>query len=193
MLHKSGQRGAVAVEAALTVILLIGVALIASDMHRIGIERTRLENAASSAALNIAAQPTLTKPGLDGLVEIVMQGHSEYQHLVIMNVMQSGRINWLLERGGAPGLCEPPSDGVSYTGELPEDAPEGGEGESADDDGSTTSMIVVQACRSTEDIFAHGGLSFPEVLRVESIYRVSARKVALDEELQNENQIDDAE
>lgn len=194
MSSKAGQRGSVAVEAALALTLLFTVGFIASDMHRIDIERSRLEGTASSAALNISAQSKLTKPGLDALADVVMQGHIDDQQMIIMNVLQSGRIFWSLERGGASDLCEAESDGVYYTGQLPIDAEKMEEAAESEEDASTFSLIVVRACRRTTDITSYGGITMPDVLQVDSVYRASSRKITLDEELQEENQImDDSE
>ncbi|MUM78528.1 hypothetical protein GKC30_12865 [Pseudodesulfovibrio sp. F-1] len=188
MPRKNDRRGSIAVEAALMMTMLFAVGYVASDMHRIGIERTRLESAASSAAINIAAQPKLTRKGLDALTEIVMQGHAESQQMLIMSVMQSGRVVWALERGEAEDLCEPPIEEGYYTGDLPEDRPEESDSGS-DEDNSTFSLVVVQACRDTGDIRSYGGILMPEVLQVEGIYRANAKNITIDDELQEENQI----
>ena len=188
-MNKPGKRGSVAVEAALMLSMLLGVGFLAADMHRVSIERTRLEGTASSAALNISAQPMLTKHGLDALSDVIMQGHTEMQQMIIMNVLQSGRINWSLTRGGATDLCEADSEGGYYNGELPEDPPEEEtENEGAGESPDTVSFVVVQACRSTADISSYGGIVIPQILRVDSVYRANARKIDLDEQLQEENQ-----
>lgn len=93
------QRGTLAVEAAIVLPILLGVGMIGADMQRIHSERIRVENAAGAMALNLAAQPALTSAGVDALAELAMQGHAEMQQLIILNVLQSGRITWALERG----------------------------------------------------------------------------------------------
>jgi len=180
------QRGALAVETALAMPVLLGVGLLGADVHFINMERTRLENAAGAAALNLAAQPKLTAAGLDALIATVLKGHDEQQQIVVMNVLQSGRVEWALQRGGAGELCEPPSVATRYTGELPEDPPES-EDASADDDGSRLSLVVVQACRSTSDITLSGGLVMPDVLETTSVFRATAATITLDDELQAES------
>ena len=181
------ERGSLAVEVALLIPILMFAGLIAADMFRTAIERTRLEETASSLALTISTQKALTKEGLDALTEIVMQGHTEDQDILIMNVYLSGRINWLLERGGSEGLCEPSSDGRYYTGELPEDPPDDEKNKS--DKESTTSFVVVKACRDTSKMFSYGGIQWPDYLQVESLYRARHQKIELDESLQEENRI----
>jgi hypothetical protein len=107
--NRARQRGALAVEAAIALPLLIAVGLIGSDMQRIHTERIRLENASGSMALNIAMQPELSRAGIDALASVAMQGHEQFQHLIVLQVLQSGRISWALQRGGAQQLCEPPA------------------------------------------------------------------------------------
>ncbi len=183
---KSAERrgGSVAVEAAIMLLVLFAVASIASDMHRISIERTRIESTANSMALNISAQNKLTRRGLDALAEVAMQGHEEDQQIVILNVKQSGIIAWQLERGEEADLCEVEKDGDHYGGDLPEDVVE-----DSDEDPETFSMVVVLACRGTKNIRSFGGISMPDVVQVQSVYRATSRVIALDKELQEENMI----
>lgn len=180
------QRGSMAVETALALPILLGVGLIGSDMHRIGLERTRLENTAGSVAINLAAQRTLTATGLDALIDTTLKGHAEHQQVIVLHVRQSGRIEWALQRGGAEDLCEPASDGANYTGTLPEDPPDD-EGGNGSDDGSRLSLIVVQACRDTSNILLSGGLVLPRVLEAVGVFRTTATTITLDEELQEQS------
>jgi len=181
----AGRNGSVAVETALSLSIFFILLFMASDMYRIGIERTRLEGTASSLALNLAAQPELTKVGLDALAEIAMQGHEGEQQLIMLSVMQSGLVKWQLERGDATNLCEVEVEDSYYMGELPEDPPES----ESETDSSTASMIVVRACRNTGYITSYGGITMPEVLQVDSIYRANSLEIPLDEELEKENLI----
>ncbi len=191
MHDKAGRRGSVAVETALTLTLLFTVGFLAGDMHRIGIERSRLEATASSVALNITAQSGLTQAGLDSLTDIAMQGHTDEQQIIMLNVLQSGRINWQLERGGASDLCEAEAEDGYYTGDLPIDPSDMKEAASSEEDSSEFSLIVVKACRSTESIKSYGGIGMPQVLQVRSIYRANAQEISLDDALEEENQITD--
>lgn len=178
------QRGALAVEAALALPILLGVGMIGADMQRIHSERIRVENAAGAMALNIAAQPALTASGVDALARIAMQGHEDMQQLIILNVLESGRIAWALQRGGAEGLCDAPASGGQYTGVLPQDRPDTGE---SDVDNSTMSMIVVQACRGTADISLWAGMPLPALLQTAAVYRATSRTITLDETLRAES------
>ncbi len=178
------QRGALAVEAALALPILLGVGMIGADMQRIHSERIRVENAAGAMALNLAAQPSLTASGVDALAQVAMQGHEDMQQLIILNVLQSGRIAWALQRGGAGGLCEAPASGGRYTGDLPEDPPDTG---ASNADNSTMSMIVVKACRDTADISLWAGMPLPELLETAAIFRATSRTITLDETLSAES------
>jgi hypothetical protein len=183
------QRGAFAVEAALVLPVLITLGFIGTDIQRIHSERIRVENAASTLALNLAAQPELSVAGLDALANIAMQGHTEQQQLIVLNVLQSGRIRWALLRGGAQELCQAPTEGGYYTGELPEDPPEENRNNAdSDDDTSSLSLVVVLACRDSSDIALSGQLLMPEVLETRSIYRVMQPAITLDATLQEESQ-----
>lgn len=178
------QRGALAVEAALALPILLGVGMIGADMQRIHSERIRVENAAGAMALNLAAQPELTAGGIDALAEVAMQGHADMQQLIVLNVLQSGRIAWAVQRGGARDLCTAPASGGQYTGALPEDPPDTGE---SNVDNSTMSMIVVKACRDTADVASWGGLVLPAVLETTGIFRATSRTIKLDETLRAES------
>lgn len=173
-----------AVETALVLPLLLGVGLVGVDMQRIHAERIRLENAAGVLAVNLSAQRMLTAPGLNALAELAMQGHEDAQHLILMNVRESGRVAWVLQRGGAQGLCAIPAAGGSYTGPLPE-APRA-EADS-DDAASPLSMIVVTACRDARAIPVWGGLSMPDTLRTTTVFRAAGRAIRLDDTLQAES------
>lgn len=184
------RNGSVAVETALMLIVLFAIWLIASDMYRIGIERTRLEGTATNMAINASVQSELTKPGLDILAEIAMQGHEGQQQIIILNVMRSGRVNWMLSRGDATDLCEAEVEDKLYTGTLPED-PTAEEVYDPDEpeDPSKASFVIVRACRSTEDIKSYGGIIIPTVIQVDSVYRATAREITIDEDLEEENEI----
>lgn len=176
-------------EAALALPILIAIGLIGTDMQRIHVERIRLENASAAMALNLAVQPELSVAGVDALAEAAMQGYSESQHLVILQVQQSGRISWALQRGGAQQLCQPPAAAGEYTDELPEDLPEQPADAAADteQDASTMSYIVVMACRDTSQIVLSRGLIMPAQLQNISVYRSISQNILLDEILQDES------
>ncbi len=179
------QRGAVAVEAAIALPILIGVGLLGTDLQRIHAERIRLENAAGAMAINLAAQTSLTSAGVDALAEAAMQGHEDMQHMIVLNVLQSGRVAWALQRGEALGLCDASAQGGRYSGTLPEDPPEGMNPNG--EDTSTLSLIVVKACRDTSDIVLSGGLVMPGVLKTTTVFRAARKTVALDATLQLES------
>lgn len=187
LLRRSCQAGVIAVEAALGLPIMIGIGLIGADMHRVGIERAQIEQAAGSAAITLAAQSQLTEAGLQGLVDVLTLGRPQDYQVVILNVLQSGRVNWGFQRGEAGELCESQSDGRDYLGDLPEDPPEDS-GSSSDDDGSTLSMVIVQVCRSSTDITLSGGIVLPDVLGARVIYRAAVQTIELDDALQEESE-----
>ena len=180
------RRGAIAVETALLLPLMLGVAFVASDLQRLSAERAQLEQSAGSAAITIAAQQRLTKPGVDALVDLVTLGRPAQYQVTILAVRQSRRIAWGLQRGDGPA-CAPLGDGTSYTGPLPQELPPvpssgtGAGGGQADN--STVTLVVVQACRATRDIRSHGGVWLPDRLQVRAVNRAVAQTIALDEPL----------
>lgn len=180
-------RATVAVETALVIPMLIGVGVLGADIQRVQTERIRLENAAGAMALNLAAQEELSAAGLKALSAVAMQGYEASQQLIILNVSQSGRVNWALQRGGASDLCDAQAMQGLYTGTLPEEPPEDSDGGNDSSDASTLSMLVVRACRDTEEILLTSGLTMPSTLDTTAIYRARTAKITLDETLQNES------
>ena len=186
-LHR--ESGSIAVETALGITFLVSTAVILSDMHQIGIERERLEAGAGSIAVNAAQRPKLTQYGLDALVDASLETETRDTEVIIMNVLQSGAVQWMIRRGDGAMLCELNVEGKYFTGELPVDPPENsGEGnDESDVDGSTMSMIVVDVCRRTAGFELGKHLRLPRVIQVENIYRSNNREIKLDEALEEEN------
>ncbi|HEY0201333.1 MAG TPA: hypothetical protein VGC24_06545 [Burkholderiaceae bacterium] len=179
------QRGALAVETALVLPVLVAMGLIGADMQRIHLERIRLESTTGVLAVNLVAQPKLTAEGLDELVETAMQNHASDQQLYILTVKRSGKVTWALQRGGATSLCEAPSAGGLYTGTLPEDTVE-------DEDDTNTiagavSMLVVRACRKTSDITLFSKLTIPDLLETDTVFPATHNTITLDSTLQTES------
>ena len=185
----ASRRGSIAVETALGIALFFGVMVLIADMHEVGIERARLEAAAGQIAQNAAVQSKITQPGLDILVDAALQTKGRDAEVIIMNVLQSGAIEWMLRRGDGAALCELNVDGKYFTGTLPVDPPEAaGEGsDDEDEDGRTMSMIVVDVCRRTAGLELGKHVKLPRVMQVENIYRASTRTVKIDEALEDEN------
>ena len=86
-------------ETALGITFLVSTAVILSDMHQIGIERERLEAGAGSIAVNAAQQPKLTQYGLNALVDASLETETRDTEVIIMNVLQSGAVQWMIRRG----------------------------------------------------------------------------------------------
>ena len=164
------ESGSIAVETALGITFLVSTAVILSDMHQIGIERERLEAGAGSIAVNAAQQPKLTQYGLDALVDASLQTETRDTEVIIMNVLQSGAVQWMIRRGD---------------GDPPENSGEGND--ESDVDGSTMSMIVVDVCRRTAGFELGKHLRLPRVIQVENIYRSNNREIKLDKALEEEN------
>ena len=179
------QHGSFAVEAALTMPILMGIGFISTDMHRIGIVRSELEQHAGAAALTLAMQPTLTEAGLNALEAISIQDNPAQHQLVILNVLQSGKLNWGFKRGATENLCSIPVAGGYYTGQLPEALPAADSKTSTDN--STFSYIIVQQCRSTSDITLAGKVGWVNTLQVIDIQRAASLKPTLDTFLTREN------
>ncbi len=184
MLRLVRQRGSFAVEAALMLPILFGVGVVGSDMYRIGITRTELEQRNGSLALTLAMQHQLTESGLQALVDLGTQDAPTRYQLLILNVRQSGKVNWGFKRGQGGELCEVPVSAGRYTGALPEALPEDSD---SGTDSSTFSYIVVRSCRNTDDISLAGGVSWPQVLQVNSLQRSVVLDPELDDTLTSEN------
>ena len=109
----SGRSGTVAVEAALGLTLLFAVAAVFA------------ETGAGEMAQTVAAQAELTKYGLDALTLAAFQNNTRDTEIIVMNVMQSGKILWMLRRGDGAQLCQLDVSGDQFTGTLPVDPPDG--------------------------------------------------------------------
>jgi hypothetical protein len=186
MLRHVRQRGSFAVEAALMIPILFGVGVVGSDMYRIGITRAELEQRNGSMGLTLAMQGQLTESGLQVLVDVGTQDAPTRYQVLILNVLQSGKVNWGFKRGQGGALCDVPVSAGRYTGTLPEALPEARDSDSSADS-STFSYIVVRSCRNTDDISLAGGVSWPQVLQVNSLQRSVVLNPELDEALTTEN------
>lgn len=174
-------------EAALGLTLLFAVAAVFADMHTAGRERTRLETGAGEMAQTVASQAELTKYGLDALTLAAFQNNTRGTEIIVMNVMQSGKILWMLRRGDGAQLCQLDVSGDQFTGTLPVDPPDGN-GES-EDDTSEMSMVVIDACKRLSGFKSESGIAFPRLLQVRNIYRAGQVEINLDKELTDENLI----
>ncbi|MET0264312.1 MAG: hypothetical protein ABW202_01755 [Duganella sp.] len=190
-------RGAVAVETALLLPMMIGIAMLATDIQRLSRERAHIEQGAGGAALTLSTQPRLTRAGVDALVDLVTMGNPGPYQVVMLSVRKSGRIEWGLRRGDG-AACPAISDGRDYLGELPEtpeddDANGSGNGAEAgtgpaddgqaDADPAATSLLVVQVCRTTADITSYSAMWMPEQLQALSVNRVLGGTIDLDQPL----------
>ncbi len=186
-------QGSVAVETAMAVPFLMGAALLAVDMHTVGMQRTRLEEGAGSIALNVATQKKLTASSLDALIESALQQNARDTEVILLNVKDTGVVSWLLQKGDGANLCEIDVDGVYYTGTLPQDPPENEDAGNQETEGgeATSSMVVVKVCRRTSGLKERAGIKLPGVMEVQSIYRAGALEIQLDDELADENLVDD--
>lgn len=184
------ESGSMAVEAALGVTFFAGVSVIVFDMHSVGLERTRLETSSGTIAQNVAVQEKLTYAGLDALVDAALETRQADTEIILMNVLQSGKVVWMLSRGDGGALCDVTVEGGYFTGTLPEDPPEE-EAAEDEEDPSELSMVVVEACRRSTAVKLAGKMRLPGVMQVESIYRANAVEIELDEALQDENLIPD--
>ncbi|PWF21461.1 TadE/TadG family type IV pilus assembly protein [Corticimicrobacter populi] len=178
------ERGGAAVETALLLPLIVAGGLLCVDLFKVGIERTRMEQLAGSAAITLSVQQKLGKAGLDGLYETLfkVEGLKDVRgrhQMVVSNVtMPSRRIWWSLSRGG-DGVCAETAREGTYEGTLPVDAELDGNGDPEND---THSLIVVRLCRTVDDISMEH-LALPDRLAVVSVNRALATNVDLDEVL----------
>lgn len=181
------ERGGAAVETALLLPLIIAGGLLCVDLFKVGIERTRMEQLAGSAAITLSVQQKLGKAGLDGLYDTLfhVEGLKDVRgrhQMVVSNVtMPSRRIWWSLSRGGEDVCAETAREGT-YEGTLPVDAELDGNGDPRED---THSLIVVRLCRTVDDISMEH-LALPDRLAVVSVNRALATSVDLDEILLEE-------
>lgn len=166
------------------IFILVGL-MIADAVHLV-VVKSRLEQAAGTLSITLAAQTSLTSEGLDALVANAASEDTLGTYgLLISNVMQTGRVAWQLQRGSEDAIC-PESEGEDgyYTGTLPEADPDEG-------NDSTISMIAVQLCQRSSDISMFGGLSIAGTLQAEAINRVFMSTVDLDDLLAEEAGLED--
>lgn len=174
-------RGVAAIEAALALPLVLMAGLFCVDLYKLGLERTRMEQAAGATAITLSVQQKLGAHGLDGLYAATFRGNGgkderdRYQMLVTNVSMPSGRIWWTVLRGNE-GVCENVQREGIYTGRLPKDTRSGVGGHPEDD---SYSLIVLQLCRTVNDI-SLDYLPLPGRLEVVSTNRALAAKVDLD-------------
>ncbi|VXD00626.1 conserved hypothetical protein [Pseudomonas sp. 8Z] len=178
------QRGNALVESALTLPLLIGGALLIADLYNINLARAYMEQSAYTVASTLAAQSRLDKDGLQALTEqSAAPGVLGDYQMVISRVMLDRSMPWKpLYRGNTEGLCPQLFSGDRYTGELPEPLPEN----NADDEEqapSSTSIMVVQLCRNSDNLALSGALLASKDIQTISFVRMSYRDIELDEAL----------
>lgn len=179
------ERGGAAVETALLLPLIVAGGLLCVDLFKVGIERTRMEQLAGSAAITLSVQQKLGKAGLDGLYETLfkVEGLKDVRgrhQMVVSNVtMPSRRIWWSLSRG-AEGVCEGRAHEGMYSGDLPE-IEVSRRNINPDDasDADAYSLVVVRLCRTVDDISMES-LALPDRLAVVSISRATAKNIDLD-------------
>lgn len=179
------QRGSALVETALIIPVVIGVTLLAADMYALHQARSYLEQSAHNVASVLGAQTRLDSNGLRALIEFGAPPHILKNYEMIISKVENDRsMNWRpLYRGNVEGLCPSLSDGQRYNGELPEREPE-----PQDEDAISTSMVVVQLCRSSEDLALSNALTGGETLVVAAVSRLQYGAPALDDVLTREVQ-----
>lgn len=186
------QRGSALVETALIIPLVIGVTLLAADMYALHQARSYLEQSAHNVASVLGAQTRLDSNGLRALIEFGAPPHILKNYEMIISKVENDRsMNWRpLYRGNVEGLCPRLSDGQRYNGELPESEPE----PQPDEEGAiSTSMVVVQLCRSSEDLALSNALTGGETLVVAAVSRLQYGAPALDDVLTREVQPEEEE
>lgn len=179
------QRGAALLETALIMPLLIGTALISADLYNVHQARNYMEQSAHNIATILAAQSSLDVEGLDALIEQValpkVLGRYE---MVISKVSLDRSMTWKpLYRGSVMGVCPSYSQGKHYTGEIPEyQAPDNS------DEGSTSkrSIIVVQLCRSSNDLALSSALLMDKDMQALAFSRMLYNEPTLDKQLTRE-------
>lgn len=182
------QRASVTVEAAFGLIFFIVIIYAVADYHAISSLREEVEEASGSIALNISTQDKLTQQGFDALVTASLQNNTRDTDVVVLQVLQSGKINWMLERGDEAQLCQIDVNGRYFTGDLPEEPPENSQtGEDDATDMSELSMVVVYVCRNTHNLHRVGKFVFPNIVSVQNINRALKKTIELDEALKKEN------
>ncbi|WP_437883775.1 TadE/TadG family type IV pilus assembly protein [Pseudomonas sp. LRF_L74] len=185
------QRGNALVEFALLLPLLIGIALVSTDLYNVSQARAYLEQSAHNIASVLAQQNKLDENGLQALIDQAASPDilGNYE-LVISKVSIDRSMTWNpLYRGSLEGLCPSYSQQRRYIGELPE------EQESQDDDDeestSTASIMVVQLCRSSNDLALTSGLLADKDLHAIAFSRMAYDAPELDEKLTEETGLEE--
>lgn len=183
------QRGNALLETALIMPLLIGSAIIIADLYNINQARAYMEQSAHSVASILAMQSRLDKDSLQALTEqTAAPGVLGEYEMVISRVMVDRSMPWKpLYRGNVEGLCPELSTEGRYSGELPEEVAPAGEDEPA----PSASMVVVQLCRSSDNLALSSALIADKDIHTISFARMSYANIELDEPLSEEVGLED--
>lgn len=183
------QRGNALVETALILPLLIGSAVIIADLYNINQARAYMEQSAHTVASTLAMQNRLDKDSLQALTEqsAAPGALGEYE-LVISRVMLDRSMPWKpLYRGNIEGICPELYTDGHYNGELPEETP------ATEDDEAppSTSLVVVQLCRNSDNLALSSALIAEKDIQTIAFARMSYNDIELDEPLSEEVGIKD--
>ncbi|TBU95548.1 hypothetical protein DNJ95_09035 [Stutzerimonas kirkiae] len=173
------QRGSAILETALVMPVLIGTALISADLYNVNQARSHMEQSAHTIASVLSNQSRLDYDGLQALVDQVAAAEilGEYE-LIIHQVALDRSMAWRpIYRGSAGDLCPQQSEGLEYTGELPE------EQEYDPENPSTTAMVVVQLCRNSSSLALSSGLLVDKEMQAIAFNRMLYNELELDETL----------
>ncbi|MBV6287887.1 TadE/TadG family type IV pilus assembly protein [Pseudomonas aegrilactucae] len=183
-MNAKAQRGSALLETILLLPVLIGITLLAADLYILHQARSYLEQSAHNVASVIGAQGRLDANGLRALIEQAASTQVLHNYEMIISKVENDRsMQWRpLHRGPAQGLCTAYSEGNRYTGELPEALPDPED----EDTGTRTSLIVVQVCRSSEDLALSDALIGGATLEAMAISRLQHGTPSLDAALTRE-------
>ncbi|OEC34802.1 hypothetical protein SAMN05216600_11483 [Pseudomonas cuatrocienegasensis] len=183
------QRGNALVETALILPLLIGSAIIIADLYNINQARAYMEQSAHTVASTLAMQSRLDKDSLQALTEqSAAPGVLGDYEMVISRVMLDRSMPWKpLYRGNVEGICAQLYTDGQYNGELPEEAP------ATEDDEAppSTSLVVVQLCRNSDNLALSSALIAEKDIQTISFARMSYNSIELDDPLSEEVGIKD--
>ncbi|QLF92015.1 pilus assembly protein [Pseudomonas sp. ABC1] len=176
------QRGSAVLETALIMPLVIGVAVISADLYSVHQARGYMELSAHTIASVLSNQSRLDYDGLQALVDQAASKKAlgDYE-LVISQVALDRNMAWKpLYRGSVGDLCPSQSEGLKYTGEMPEEV------EEDPDNPSKTSLVVVQLCRNSSNLALSSGLLVDKEMHAIAFNRMLYNELELDEVLASE-------
>ncbi len=183
------QKGVALLEFALALPILLGVALFSTDLYRVHLARSQLEQSAHTLAAILSQQSQLDSEGLDALLEqVVNEDQFGDYELVVSHIYLDRHTNWdPLIRGDAEGECPVLTQDRQFSGALPEER----DAEDDEDIDDLPVIYVVQLCRNSDDLSLSTALLEGKSMQAIAFSRQQVSDVTLDDTLSEELGVED--